>query len=163
MTNSETVKKWIKEGRIFFGKKGDGAPQLKRYLNEVQDGIVPITYWSYDEVGHNDESRKEIKSLFNESLFSTPKPERLIQRIITLATNPGDYVLDSFLGSGTTAAVAHKMGRRYIGVEMGEQAKTHCAARLKKVIDGEQGGISESRRLERRRGIPFFYVGRCPI
>jgi adenine-specific DNA-methyltransferase len=163
MTNIETVHKWIKEGRIFFGQKSNGAPQLKRYLNEVQEGIVPITYWSYDEAGHNDESRKELKALFPEatttSLFSTPKPERLLQRILTLATAPGDYVLDSFLGSGTTAAVAHKIGRRYIGVEMGEQAKTHCAARLKKVIDGEQGGISKTVEWNGGGGFRFFTLG----
>ena len=105
MTNPVTVQRWIEEGRVFFGQKGDGAPQLKRYLREVQGGVVPITYWSYDECGHNDESRKESKALFPDDPFATPKPERLIQRIITLATNQDDLVLDSFLGSGTTAAV----------------------------------------------------------
>jgi len=75
-------------------------------------------------------------------MFGTPKPERLLQRILRIATDPGDLVLDSFLGSGTTAAVAHKMGRRWIGIEMGEHALTHCLPRLQKVVDGEQGGIS---------------------
>ena len=79
-----------------------------------------------------------------ENAFETPKPERLLQRIIHIATNPGDLVLDSFLGSGTTAAVAHKMGRRYIGIEIGEHAVTLCVPRLQKVIDGEQGGISKT-------------------
>jgi adenine-specific DNA-methyltransferase len=159
MTNSTTIQKWIKEGRVFFGQKGDGAPQLKRYLKEVQGGVVPITYWSYDECGHNDESRKESKALFPNDPFATPKPERLIQRIITIATNHSDLVLDSFLGSGTTAAVAHKMGRRYIGIEMGKQAKTHCVVRLKKVIDGEQGGISKVVGWKGGGGFHFFTLG----
>ena len=76
--------------------------------------------------------------------FDTPKPERLLQRILHIATNEGDLVLDSFLGSGTTAAVAHKMGRRWIGIEMGEHARTHCLPRLQKVIEGEGGGISRA-------------------
>jgi len=91
--------------------------------------------------------------------FATPKPERLIQRILQIASNPGDFVLDSFLGSGTTAAVAHKMGRRYIGIEMGEHARTHCALRLQKVIDGEQGGISESAGWKGGGGFRFYCLG----
>ncbi|MBE8953310.1 MAG: site-specific DNA-methyltransferase, partial [Quinella sp. 1Q7] len=142
MTNQETVQQWIRDGRIFFGQKGDGAPQLKRYLNEVQDGTVPTTYWSFDECGHNDEARKEIKKLFDKDLFGTPKPERLLERILTLATNAGDLVLDYHVGSGTTAAVAHKMGRRYIGVEQMNYIRTLTVERLVKVIGGEGGGIS---------------------
>ena len=144
MTSKERVEQWITDGRIFFGQKGDGAPQLKRYLNEVQGGVVPITYWSYEDCGHNDESRKESKALFEKDPFATPKPERLIERILTLATNEGDLVLDSFLGSGTTAAVAHKMNRRWIGIELGDHAYTHCIPRMKAVVDGEQGGISKA-------------------
>ncbi|MDR0556769.1 MAG: site-specific DNA-methyltransferase, partial [Treponema sp.] len=134
----------INDNRIYFGATGNNIPRYKRFITDVQDGFVPLTIWPRDEVGDNQEAKTEIKALFEGVPFSTPKPERLIQRIIHISSNPGDYVLDSFLGSGTTAAVAHKMGRRYIGVEMGEQAKTHCAARLKKVIEGEQGGISEA-------------------
>ncbi len=91
--------------------------------------------------------------------FDTPKPERLLQRIIELATNPNDLILDSFLGSGTTAAVAHKMGRRYIGIEMGEHAVTHCVPRLKKVIDGEQGGISQAVNWQGGGGFRFYRLG----
>ena len=128
-------------------------------MNEVKQGTIAKTLWFREDVGDNQEAKREVIDFNSESVFSTPKPERLMQRIIHISTNPGDYVLDSFLGSGTTAAVAHKMGRRYIGVEMGEQAKTHCAARLKKVIDGEQGGISEAVGWKGGGGFRFFALG----
>jgi adenine-specific DNA-methyltransferase len=89
----------------------------------------------------------------------TPKPERLIERALTIATNPGDLVLDSFLGSGTTTAVAHKMERKYIGIELGDHAVTHCAPRLQKVIEGEQGGISKTCKWEGGGGFRFFRLG----
>ena len=91
--------------------------------------------------------------------FDTPKPERLLERILQIATNPGDLVLDSFLGSGTTAAVAHKMGRRWIGIEMGDHARTHCQPRLKKVVDGEQGGISEAVGWQGGGGFRYYKLG----
>lgn len=129
-------------GRIYWGKDGNAQPSVIRFLSEVR-GLVPWTWWSHEEVGHTDESKKEANVLFGgESSFGTPKPERLIQRLLQIATNRGDLILDSFLGSGTTAAVAHKMGRRWIGIEMGQHAVTHCLPRLQKVIAGEQGGIS---------------------
>ena len=144
LTSAERMAILIKENRIYWGKKGDGAPQLKRYLNEVQQGVVPNSWWQHEDVGHNDESRKEQKVFFGAQAFSTPKPERLLKQILTISTNPGDLVLDSFAGSGTTGAVAHKMGRRWIMVELGEHCHTHIIPRLKKVIDGEdQGGITE--------------------
>lgn len=93
--------------------------------------------------------------------FATPKPERLVQRILHIATNPGDLVLDSFLGSGTTAAVAHKMGRRWIGIEMGDHARTHCALRMQKVIEGEQGGISKDVGWEGGGGFRFCTLGQA--
>jgi adenine-specific DNA-methyltransferase len=157
--SQENLEQLIADNRVYFGKDGNAFPRKKRFLTEVMDGRKCDTWWLSSEVGHNQEAKIEIKELFSDSPFSTPKPERLIQRILTLATNPGDYVLDSFLGSGTTAAVAHKMGRRYIGVEMGEQAKTHCAARLKKVIDGEQGGISQAINWKSGGGFRFFKLG----
>ncbi len=92
-------------------------------------------------------------------VFSTPKPERLIERILQISTTKGSLVLDSFLGSGTTAAVAHKMNRRYIGIEMGEHAETHCQPRLKKVVDGEQGGISKSVEWQGGGGFHFYRLG----
>jgi adenine-specific DNA-methyltransferase len=144
-TSREKMALLLASSGIYFGKDGVGAPQLKRYLARVQSGVVPSTWWTHEDAGHNDESRKESKVLFAvEDPFSTPKPERLIQRILNIATNENDLVLDSFLGSGTTAAVAHKMGRRWIGIEMGEHAATHCLPRLQKVLDGEQGGISKA-------------------
>jgi adenine-specific DNA-methyltransferase len=149
----------VADNRIWFGKDGKGMPRRKTFLSESQEQ-TPWSWWPNNEVGHTQESKKEIVALFGaDDAFSTPKPERLIQRIIHISTNPGDYVLDSFLGSGTTAAVAHKMGRRYIGVEMGEQAKTHCVARLKKVIDGEQGGISIAAGWKGGGGFRFFTLG----
>lgn len=149
----------IATGRIWFGKNGQGVPRKKTYLSEIQ-GQNAWTWWTNEEVGHNQEAKKEINELFGaNNPFETPKPERLIQRIIHLATNPGDIVMDSFLGSGTTAAVAQKMGRRYIGIEMGEHAKTHCALRLQKIIDGEQGGISKSVGWHGGGGFRFYTLG----
>ena len=118
-----------------------------------------MTWWNYQEVGHNQDAKKEVKLLDLGEVFGTPKAEKLIHRILTLATNKGDLVLDSFLGSGTTAAVAHKMGRRYIGIEMGEHVKTHCATRLQKVIDGEQGGISKAVEWKGGGGFRFYHLG----
>ena len=151
----------VQDNRIYFGPKGDNAPRVKRFLSEVKDGVVATTLWMRDECGDNQEAKREIKALFPEeqSPFDTPKPERLIQRIITLATNPKDLVLDSFLGSGTTAAVAHKMGRRYIGVELGDQALTYCVPRLKEVIDGEQGGVSKALNWQGGGGYRFYELG----
>ena len=140
----EVFKELVNDNRIWFGEDGKNMPRRKTFLSE-HEGVTPWTWWSNEEVGHNQEAKKEIVALFGApDAFETPKPERLIQRILQIATNPGDLVLDSFLGSGTTAAVAHKMGRRWIGVEMGEHARTHCAVRLRKVIEGEQGGISKA-------------------
>ena len=147
------------DNRIWWGRKGDSIPQIKRFLSEVKQGVTPQTLWSYDEVGHTQEAKKEILALFGRDVFLTPKPERLIERVVHIATNPGDLVLDSFLGSGTTAAVAHKMGRRWIGIEMGEHAVTHCAPRLRKVIEGERGGISESVGWKGGGGFRFHRLG----
>ena len=134
----------IADNRIYFGVNGDNVPRYKRFITEVQNGFVPLTLWMRDEVGDNQEAKSEVKKIVPDDVFSTPKPERLIERVLTLGSNSGDLILDSFLGSGTTAAVAHKMGRKWIGVELGDHAYTHCAVRMKKVIEGEQGGISKS-------------------
>lgn len=118
-----------------------------------------MTIWPYQEVGHNQDAKKEIKDIHPTEVFGTPKPEKLLQRILTLATNKNDLVLDSFLGSGTTAAVAHKMNRRYIGIEMGDHAQTHCAVRLKNVIECEPGGISKSIGWKGGGGFRFYQLG----
>jgi adenine-specific DNA-methyltransferase len=154
--NEETAKRYLSENRFYFGKDGKGAPQLKRYLSEVKDGVTAKTIWFRDEVGDNQEAKKEVKSFNSENVFATPKPERLIERILYLGSNENDIVLDSFLGSGTTAAVAHKMGRRWIGIELGEHAKTHCFPRLKAVVDSELGGISKAINWKGGGGFKFF-------
>jgi len=148
-------------GRIYFGKDGSSQPSVIRYLDEVE-GFVPWTWWPSEEVGHTDESKKEMHALFGKAdAFDTPKPERLIYRVIHIATNPGDLVLDSFLGSGTTAAVAQKMGRRWIGIELGEQCDTFCVTRLRKVIDGsDAGGITDT--VNWRGGGGFRYYRLAP-
>ena len=135
----------VSDNRIWFGKDGNGVPRVKRFLSDVQAGIVPLTIWTHTEVGHTQDAKKEVKEFNSFDVFSTPKPEKLIQRVLHLASNTGDLVLDSFLGSGTTAAVAHKMGRRWIGIEMGDHVYTHCIPRLQKVIKGEDaGGVTKS-------------------
>lgn len=143
----ETFRTARAEGRVYFGADGDGMPIIKRYLSEVQQGVVPRTWWPADDVGHNQEAKRDHlnKLLTGVEPFPTPKPERLLERILAIATNPNDLVLDSFAGSGTTGAVAHKMGRRWIMVETGEHCHTHILPRLHKVIDGQDsGGITEA-------------------
>ncbi len=143
--NQQQYEAWLRDGRITFGRSGEGRPMLKKFLAEMQDGLTANTWWSHEEVGSNKEASIDLKRMFGDrdDVFQNPKPEKLIHRILTLATNPNDLVLDSFAGSGTTGAVAHKMGRRWIMVELGEHCHTHIIPRLKKVIDGEdKGGIT---------------------
>lgn len=156
-----TFERLRSEGRIYFGKKGDSQPNIIRYLSEVE-GAVPWTWWPSDEVGHTDEAKKEIHALFGKvEAFDTPKPERLLRRILHIASNPGDVILDSFAGSGTTGAVAHKMGRQWILVELGEHARTLVVPRLRKVIDGEDdGGVTQG--LEWKGGGGFRYFTLAP-
>lgn len=145
MCTRERYEEMLADNRIFFAKNGQGVPRVKRFLSEVKQGCVSRTIFYRSDVGDNQEAKREVKVFNTEHVFDTPKPERLIERVLTLATNPGDLVLDSFLGSGTTAAVAHKMGRRWIGVELGDHCYTHCKVRLDKVIDGEDpGGITKA-------------------
>ena len=143
-TTQDEYNRLLKENRIVFGKTGKSKPQAKLFLSESQSKGSSIKTW-WEDCGTATEATKELQRMFDKNeVFDTPKPERLIQRILQIATSENDLVLDSFLGSGTTAAVAHKMNRRYIGIEIGEHAKTHVVPRLKKVIDGEQGGISQA-------------------
>jgi adenine-specific DNA-methyltransferase len=147
------------DNRIWWGEKGDNTPAQKRFLSEVQGGVVPSTWWGHDEAGHNAEAKNELRAVSSDAdeMFITPKPERLIKRILEAGSNPGDLVLDSFAGSGTTGAVAHKMGRRWIMVELGEHCHTHIIPRLKKVIDGEdQGGISKAVNWQGGGGFRYY-------
>jgi adenine-specific DNA-methyltransferase len=140
----ETHAEHVRNNMIYWGVDGGATmPRIKKFLDD-SDKVVPRSIWSHEDAGHNQEAMLEGLVLFGQTRFGTPKPERLLQRVLHIATNPGDLVLDSFLGSATTAAVAHKMGRRWIGIEMGEHAVTHCLPRLQKVVDGEQGGISQA-------------------
>lgn len=157
--SEEKLDKLDKDGRVWWGPTGNARPSIKRYLSEVSD-LVPRTLWSKKDAGSNRTSKNEMRHLFpGDASFATPKPEKLIERIIYISSNPGDLVLDSFLGSGTTAAVAHKMNRRYIGIEMGIHAVTHCAPRLQKVVDGEQGGISKAVEWQGGGGFRFYRLG----
>lgn len=154
-----TLEKAREEGRAYFGVDGDRLPIIKRYISEVRDGVAPRTWWSADEVGTNQQAKRDHlnKLLTDVEPFSTPKPEGLIHRIIHIATNPNDLVLDSFAGSGTTGAVAHKMGRRWIMVELGEHCHTHIIPRLQKVIDGtDQGGISKAMNWKGGGGFRYY-------
>ena len=146
------------DGRLWWGPKKNRTPRLKMFLSETEQGVLPTTLWADgDEYGFNQDGVRELRALGIS--FPTPKPERLIQRVLHIATDPGDLILDSFLGSGTTAAVAHKTGRRWIGIEMGEHAVTHCAPRLNKVIEGERGGVSESVGWNGGGGFRFYRLG----
>lgn len=143
--SEENFQRLNAENRIWWGVKGDNQPRLKRFLSDVRDGLVPQSIWGHDEVGHTQEAKKEAVAFNKRDVFQTPKPERLIHRILHIATNAGDLVLDSFAGSGTTGAVAHKMGRKWIMVELGDHAKTHIVPRMQKVIGGtDNGGVSEA-------------------
>ena len=135
----------IKDNRLWFGPKRDRAPRLKVFLSEVQGGIVPNTWWTHQDCGNNQDAKREVLALFPDTEpFSTPKPEKLLRRILSIASDPGDWVLDSFAGSGTTGAVAHKMGRRWVLVELGDHCETHTRSRLEKVVSGDDtGGVTE--------------------
>ena len=153
----DRFKEMVSDNRIWFGAKGDNAPRVKKFLTEVKDGVTAMTLWLRDEVGDNQEAKREIKMFNSDEVFTTPKPERLIERVIQLATDSGDIILDSFLGSGTTAAVAHKMGRKWIGIELGNHANTHCLPRLRAVCDGtDQGGISKTQKWKGGSGFKFY-------
>ena len=159
--NPSGFKKLDADGRLYWGPSGENAPRLKMYLSEAGEGVMPTTLWADGaEFGHNQDGIRELRAL-DIGDFPTPKPEKLISQVISLASDPGDLVLDSFAGSGTTGAVAHKMGRRWIMVELGEHCHTHIIPRLRKVIDGEDGGgVTEGSGWEGGGG--FRYYGLAP-
>lgn len=142
----------------FINKDGRWEIYVKQYLEESPTR-PPATFWPNEEVGHTHEAKLEVRAFNDVNVFDTPKPERLLKRVLDIASNSGDLVLDSFAGSATTAAVAHKMNRRYIGIEMGEHAVTHCLPRLEKVISAEQGGISEAVNWQGGGGFNFYRLG----
>ncbi|MEI8247262.1 MAG: site-specific DNA-methyltransferase [Lentisphaerota bacterium] len=159
--NEETHFENVKNKLLYWGVSGTAKkPRLKRFLNDMGD-VVPRSFLKYEDCGHTQEAKNEMKKIgAGDFLFDTPKPERLVRRILQLATKDGDIVLDSFLGSGTTCAVAHKMSRQYIGIEMGEHCETLCASRLKKVIEGEQGGISKEQNWKGGGGFRYYRLGK---
>ena len=151
--------KLVADERVYFPNGGSGRPRIKQFKGE-EKGLVPMTWWDAEHAGDNEEAKKEILDLFpDDEPFETPKPERLLQRIIHIATNADDLVLDSFAGSGTTGAVAHKMGRRWIMVELGEHCDTHIVPRLKKVINGKDGGgITKAVEWSGGGGFRYFHI-----
>jgi adenine-specific DNA-methyltransferase len=155
--SEERLRELDQEGRIWWGPTGDARPSIKRYLTEVGD-LVPRTLWTKTAVGSNRTSKNEMRALFpGATSFGTPKPERLIERVLQLATDPGDLVLDSFAGSGTTGAVAHKMHRRWAMVELGEHCHTYIIPRLRKVIDGQDpGGVTDSSSWKGGGGFRYY-------
>lgn len=154
-----SFQKALDEKRVYFGKDGNSLPIVKKYLSDVQDGLVARTWWPSSEVNSNQGAKRDHlrKLLPDIEPFATPKPEQLLERILTISSNPGDLILDSFAGSGTTGATAHKMGRRWIMVELGDHAKTHIVPRLNKVVDGaDPGGITEAVGWQGGGGYRFF-------
>jgi adenine-specific DNA-methyltransferase len=152
----------VRDGLIWWGKNQEkDKPRLKSFLQKVGTGLVPDTLWFRDEAGDNQDAKREALAFNSTDVFPTPKPEKLLSKILQIATKAGDLVIDSFAGSGTTGAVAHKMGRRWIMVELGDHCTTHIVPRLAKVIDGsDQGGISKA--VDWRGGGGFRYCELAP-
>lgn len=143
--NKERMINEIKAGNIWFGKDGNGVPRVKKFISKSMKGIVPETLWLSSFVGTNKDAKTHLRklSIYDKKLFDTPKPETLIGQIIEIASNPEELIMDAFLGSGTTASAAHKLGRSYIGIEKEPITYTYVIERMKQVISGEQGGISK--------------------
>lgn len=142
--SKEKFDEMVADNRIWFGEDGSNVPSVKRFLSEVKQSVTPQTIWDYSEVGHNQEAIQNLNKIFGQKIFDTPKPESLLKRILHIGSDDGDIVLDFFMGSATTQAVAMKMNRRFIGVEQMDYINMVSVPRLKKVIEGEQDGISKS-------------------
>lgn len=143
--NQQRMEREIAENNIWFGRDGNGVPRIKRFIKDSQRGLVPETLWLSSFAGTNKDAKTHLRNLriYDENLFDTPKPEQLIRRIIEIASNEGEIILDGYLGSGTTASVAHKLNRNYIGIELSGETCDYVVQRLEKVIKGEKGGISK--------------------
>jgi adenine-specific DNA-methyltransferase len=157
---ADALRKMDENDEIWFGNDGTATPSRKTFLCELKlSGPPSPTIWLHSDAGNNHEAREEVKAINPDDSFATPKPEKLLKRILDVATKPGDLVLDSFAGSGTTGAVAHKMGRKWIMVELGEHCHTHIIPRLKKVCDGtDQGGISKAVDWQGGCGFRYYYM-----
>ncbi|AQP54643.1 type III restriction endonuclease subunit M [Vagococcus penaei] len=151
----DSLKEYDNNNMIWFGKDGKSVPRLKKYLSDMGN-VTPNTLWLHTEAGNNDQANKEIKRLIEDFNFSTPKPEKLLQRILHIGSDEGDLVVDFFMGSATTQAVAMKMNRRFIGIEQMDYIDTVSVPRLQKVIEGEQGGISKE--VDWQGGGSFIYA-----
>lgn len=157
--NKQRMAEEIRKNNIWFGKDGNGIPRVKKFLSKTNLGLTPQTLWFGEDVGTNLHAKKHLLSLLPyEKVFDTPKPEELLKRIIQIATKPGDLILDAYLGSGTTAAVAQKLGRRYIGIDVSREVCNYAVKRLKKVIDGESGGISAANGWKGGGGFDFYTI-----
>ena len=148
----------VRDGLVWWGADQEkDKPRLKSFLNKVGTGLVPDTLWLREDSGDNQDAKREMMALNNSDIFATPKPEKLMAKILQIATNPGDLVLDSFAGSGTTGAVAHKMNRRWIMIELEEHCHTHIIPRLQKVIDGDdKGGVTDSTGWQGGGGFRYY-------
>ncbi len=160
-TTKEKFDELVADNRIYFGKDGNGMAQRKKFWSESSNTIVAWTWWPYTEAGDNREANKEAKEIAKlaniKTTFSTPKPEKLLRRIISLATNPGDIVLDSFAGSGTAGAVAHKMKRSWIMIEQGDHCESYIVPRMKNIIDGKDNiGITQLENWTKGGGFSFY-------
>ena len=150
----ETFYELLNDNRIVFPKKGEGKPRYKLFLSEKNlKGVIVNSWW--DDIATNQDANKDLKELFGKNIFDYPKSEDLIKKIIEISTKENDTILDYHLGSGTTCAVAHKMGRRYVGIEQMNYVEDISVKRLSKVIEGEQTGISKA--LNWKGGGSFVY------
>jgi adenine-specific DNA-methyltransferase len=155
--NEARMLREIDAENVYFGKSGEATPRLKKFLRDAKTGITPETLWSAKDVGTTDRAKKELMALLHtEEVFDTPKPEGLVHRVLSISTDPGDLVLDAYLGSGTTAAVALKMGRSFVGIELGDHVVTHAVERLCRVVAGEGSGVSDLENWEGGDGFDFF-------
>lgn len=160
--NKSRMMEEINNNNIWFGSDGNGVPRIKKFLNGAKMGLTPETIWLAHEAGTNNEAKKHFLEIFpKQDVFDTPKPEKLIQRILQIATNEGDLVLDCYLGSGSTASTALKMSRRFIGIELDKKIVRYAVKRLSKVIEGEQGGISKEVKWNGSKG-GFTYIQLLP-